>query len=77
MSLIKTLRGKRLLFVLPAKDNLIDTSDVYSEVMLQNKAGNHLMLIERHSFGHIGTIIEETVLFPKRVLAYIEHITAK
>jgi pimeloyl-ACP methyl ester carboxylesterase len=68
------LKNKRLLFVLPAKDNLIDTSDVYTEVALQNKAGNYLLLIERPSFGHIGTIIEETILFPQRVHGYIEKI---
>ena len=71
------LRGKRLLFVLPANDNLIDTSDIYKEVALQNEAGNHLQLIERPSFGHIGTIVEETVLFPKRVLSYIEKVKIK
>jgi pimeloyl-ACP methyl ester carboxylesterase len=68
------LKGKRLLFVLPAKDRLIDTQDVHREVRVQNDAGNHLMLVIRHSFGHVGTIIEETILFPKRTLSYIEQV---
>jgi pimeloyl-ACP methyl ester carboxylesterase len=68
------LTGKRLLFVLPAKDRLIDVQDVHNEVKMQNKAGNHLILITRRSFGHIGTIIEETILFPERTLSYIEQV---
>lgn len=68
------LAGKRLIFVLPAKDDLIDTSDIYSEIKKHNAAGNHLKLVERHSFGHIGTIVEETIVFPRRVLTYIEQI---
>jgi len=70
----KRLAGKRLLFVLPANDRLVDTSDIYTEVALQNKAGNHLVLITRRPFSHIGTIIQETILFPKRILAYIEQV---
>ncbi|HSX30601.1 MAG TPA: hypothetical protein VLE99_01670 [Candidatus Saccharimonadales bacterium] len=72
----KQLRGKRLLFVLPAHDRVVDTSDVYREVSLQNKTGNHLLLVTRRPFGHTGTILEETVLFPRRVLSYIERIKA-
>jgi pimeloyl-ACP methyl ester carboxylesterase len=68
------LAGKRLLFVLPAKDKLIDPEDVRQEMNKQVAAGNRLVRIERHSFGHIGTIIEETVLFPRRVLRYIKVI---
>jgi hypothetical protein len=68
------LVGKRILFVLPSKDRLIDPEDVRREMTRQVAAGNHLMRIERHSFGHIGTIIEETILFPGRVLRYIERV---
>ncbi len=68
------LAGKRLLFVLPANDRLIDTADIHREVALQNDAGNHLVVVTRHSFGHVGTIIEETILFPKRILAYIAQV---
>lgn len=70
----RDLVGKRLLFVLPARDDLIDTSDIYREVKAQANAGNHLVVVTRRSFGHIGTIIEETILFPKRVLAYIDQV---
>jgi pimeloyl-ACP methyl ester carboxylesterase len=68
------LAGKHLLFVLPAKDKLIDPEDVRQEMKRHVAAGNHLVRIERHSFGHIGTIIEETILFPRRVLKYIKTI---
>jgi pimeloyl-ACP methyl ester carboxylesterase len=68
------LVGKRLLFVLPSKDRLIDPTDVRGEARVQTQAGNKLILIERHSLGHIGTIIEETVLFPKRILGYIQRV---
>jgi len=68
------LSGKRLLFVLSSKDKLIDTEDVRSEVKVQREAGNKIILIERHVFGHIGTIIEETILFPKTILGYIRQI---
>jgi hypothetical protein len=68
------LEGKKILFVLPSRDKLIDPSDVRREVKLQNKAGNILILKERPAFGHVGTIIEETILFPKRILAYIEKL---
>jgi pimeloyl-ACP methyl ester carboxylesterase len=68
------LAGKRLLFVLPAKDRLIDPTDVHREVKIQNDAGNHLLLVTRHAFGHIGTIVEETILFPHRILGYIARL---
>lgn len=68
------LKNKRILFVLPSKDRLIDPTDVRQEVKVQNDAGNVLMLVERHAAGHIGTIIEETILFPKRILDHIERV---
>lgn len=71
----KKLTGKRLLFVLPANDRLIDTEDVRREVHVQNEAGNHVILVERRPFGHIGTIIEEAILFPKRTLRYITRVS--
>ena len=71
----KDLAGRRLLFVLPAKDKLIDPEDVRQEVQAQNDAGNHLILLERHWFGHVRTIIEETILFPRRVLGYIGQVS--
>jgi pimeloyl-ACP methyl ester carboxylesterase len=69
------LRGKKMLFVLPAKDTLIDTTEVREEITRQNAAGNHIALVERGQFGHIGTIIQETVLFPRRILRYIAAIS--
>jgi hypothetical protein len=68
----KKLVGKRMLFVLPTRDKLIDTSEVLAEIQAQNKAGNRIQLVERTHFGHVGTIIEETILHPKRILGYIE-----
>lgn len=68
------LSGKKALFVLPTKDKLIDTSEVLAEVRRQTQAGNSLKLIQRGSFGHIGTIIEETVLHPRRILDYIKQV---
>ena len=65
------LRGKRILFVLPINDRLVDTDDVLSEVDRQKRAGNMIECIIRDRFGHIGTIIEETVLFPKRARQYV------
>lgn len=68
------LTGKRMLFVLPKKDTLIDTSEVLQEIARQNAAGNTIQLVKRGSFGHIGTIIEETILFPGRIKRYIEMV---
>lgn len=68
------LKGKRALFVLPQKDKLIDTSEVMTEIAAQNKAGNSIQLVERGTFSHVGTIIEETIIFPKRVLDYIKRV---
>ncbi len=68
------LADKRLVFVLPSKDRLIHPDDVRREVKTQTAAGNKIVLIERHFFGHIGTIIEETVLFPKRIVGYIRQV---
>jgi hypothetical protein len=68
------LKDKRILFVLPSKDRLIDPVDVRREIKVQNDAGNTLILVERHALGHIGTIIEETILFPKRILGYIDRV---
>lgn len=69
------LKDKQILFVLPTKDRLIDTSEVLAEIALQNKAGNTLQLVQRHAFGHVGTIIEETIIFPGRVMRYIDRVT--
>lgn len=68
------LKGKRMLFVLPTKDRLIDTSEVVGEAERQNRAGNTVILIERTHLGHIGTIIEETIIFPRRILKYISRL---
>lgn len=68
------LAGKRMLFVLPTNDKLIDTTEVRAEIALQNKAGNTLLLVERGSFGHVGTIVEESVLFPNRITQYIKQL---
>jgi len=68
------LKNKRLLFVLPKRDRLIDIADVRNEVKTQQAAGNNLTLIERRAFGHIGTIIEEAILLPGRTLRYIKHL---
>ena len=68
------LKGKRLLFVLPRRDRLIDVEDVRAEVAKQQLAGNDIALIERRAFGHIGTIIEEAVLWPRRTLGYIARV---
>ncbi len=68
------LHEKRILFVLPSRDKLINPADVRAETKTQNNAGNTLILVERHALGHIGTIIEETILFPTRILGYIRRI---
>jgi dienelactone hydrolase len=70
----KRLTGKRILFVLPMKDKLVDTQEVLTEINLQTAAGNTMKLVKRHTFGHVGTIIEETIIFPHRLLSYIHHI---
>ncbi len=68
------LTGKHMLFVLPAKDRLINPEDVRREAAHLKDGGVDLTLIERHWFGHIGTIIEETVLFPARTIGYIRQL---
>jgi pimeloyl-ACP methyl ester carboxylesterase len=68
------LKDKRAVFVLPTRDKLIDTTEVITEITRQNENGNHLVLVKRNSFGHVGTIIEETILFPKRILTYIDRL---
>jgi alpha-beta hydrolase superfamily lysophospholipase len=73
----KSLSGKKALFVLPTRDKLIDTSEVLAEAARQNQQGNSIELVKRKSFGHLGTIVEETVLFPKRILKYIERVESK
>ena len=68
------LTGKHLLFVLPKRDRLIDVEDVRNEVVLQQKYGNDLHLIERRVFGHVGTIIEEAIILPHRTKGYIKQV---
>ena len=68
------LTGKRSLFVLHDSNKLIDVGDVRAEITRQRQAGNDVALVERKTFDHVGTIIEETVLFPRRTLEYIEQI---
>lgn len=67
-------QGKRALFVLPAKDKLIDTAEVIEEINKQTRAGNTITLIRRGSLGHVGTIIEETIIFPRRTLEYLRKL---
>jgi|GEM_PF-555634 len=69
------LSGKRAIMILPTKDKLIDPDDVRSEIAAQQKAGNNIHLVERQSFGHVGTIIEEAILFPHRTARYIRHVS--
>lgn len=69
------LRGKRIIFLLPARDRLIDTSDVINEISIQNAAGNNLMLITRKPFGHLGTIVQETIFSPGRIIRYVKLIS--
>jgi esterase/lipase len=68
------LKNKKLLFVLPKRDVFADIVDVRREASLQQAAGNTLIMVERPAFGHIGTIIEETILFPGRTIGYIERL---
>jgi esterase/lipase len=69
-----TLKHISSVMVLPIADQLIDPDDVRKEIALQKAAGNRMQLLERSIFGHVGTIIVETVLFPKRILRYIEML---
>jgi len=68
------LKDKHLLFVVHAGSKLIDPHDIYKEVERQQTAGNHLELIERNRFDHIGTITIETMVLPQRALGYIAHV---
>lgn len=68
------LKGKHILFVLHLSDKMIDPKDAYQEIERQQKAGNDMQLVERTKYDHIGTIITETVLLPKRTLGYIQQI---
>ena len=68
------LKHASWLIVLPTKDELIDPDDVRKERLLQNAIGNNMQVLERHRFGHMGTIIEEIILFPKRILSYIKMV---
>ncbi len=70
----KKLVHTKSVMILPIKDRYIDPDDVHKEIALQRKEGNDMQLIERHSFGHIGTIVEETILFPERILRYISML---
>jgi pimeloyl-ACP methyl ester carboxylesterase len=73
----KRLAGKKALFVLPSRDRLIDTSEVLAEIDRQNRAGNTVKLVKRMPFGHVGTIIQETIIFPGRILQYINQLEAE
>jgi len=70
----RSLKGKRAIFILPTNDKLIDTTEVLGEIDKQNQAGNSIELVKRASYGHIGTIIEETILHPRRILSYIKEL---
>lgn len=68
------LRGKHLLFVLHSKGRMIDPSDAIREIAKHRQAGNQVIVVERHRFGHIGTIVEETILRPARVLEHLGSV---
>lgn len=70
----KTLQDKRLFFILPTHDGLIDPCPVRDEIALQQLAGNNFQLLERKYLPHVTAIIMKTVLFPKRILTYITQV---
>lgn len=70
----ETVHGKNILFVMHRSSMLIDSNDVRQEIKRQHKAGNSVVVVERKRFGHIGTIFEETALYPTRLLEYIDII---
>jgi len=72
----KELHDKQLLFVLHHKGRMIDPQDAIEELRKHREAGNRITVIERHRFGHIGTIIEETIVKPERILQYLEKVGA-
>ncbi len=71
------LAGKELLFVLHHKGRMIDPGDAVTEIRKHTEAGNHITVIERQRFGHIGTIVEETIINPKRVLQHLRKVGAE
>lgn len=71
------VRSKRILFVMHRSSVLIDSDDVREEIAKQQRAGTDITLVERKMFGHIGTIFEETVLRPERLLDYISRVESK
>jgi len=70
------LLGKRLLFVLHHKGRMIDPNDAVEELRKHREAGNDVTVIKRDRFGHIGTIVEETILNPGRILQHLHTIGA-
>lgn len=71
---VENLKGKRFLFVLHPSSKMIDAQDAYAEIRRQTDAGNTLLLVERPKYDHTGTIIDETIIYPKRVLTYIKQL---
>ncbi len=74
---LSSLKGKQAIMILPVRDKLIDPDDVRQEIAIQQAAGNDLQLIERRTFGHVGTIIEEAILLPHRTRRYIADLDKK
>ncbi len=59
-----------MVMVFPLKDQLVDVEDVREEAKKHKK----FILIEPKHFAHAGTVVDETILRPKRVLKYIRML---
>lgn len=59
-----------MVMIFPIKDQLVDIEDVRNEA----KKHKRFVLIEPRHFAHAGTVVDETILRPKRVLKYIRML---
>ena len=59
-----------IVMILPVRDQLIDPEDVRVEAKKHKK----FILIEPRHFAHAGTVVDETILRPKRILKYIQML---
>jgi pimeloyl-ACP methyl ester carboxylesterase len=71
------LKHTSLVMLISSKDELVLPEDVRAEAAKQTKAGVSYRLLESHTRGHTGTIVEEMILHPKRMLRYIDMLDAK
>ncbi len=69
---VGALNGKHIVMLLPRRDKVIDPEEVAKEIA--NHTATNEFTVIRTRGGHFRTIITETIISPRKSLAYIQEL---